>query len=112
MVVARGESEFAIQDVVKAHNVNSKDSDGRPPRIGCERAVEELAVRCHQDGPIMVVADAVDRGNCDHCDDYSEGNQGTGKQQSRRSLDEWDKSIGNLFINHRQQLSYAPDVVG
>jgi len=26
--------------------------------------------------------------------------------------DEWDSSIGNLFLNHRQQFTYAPNVVG
>lgn len=25
---------------------------------------------------------------------------------------EWDRDIGDLFLNHEQQISYAPNVVG
>jgi len=33
-------------------------------------------------------------------------------EELKVKADEWDKTISKLFLNHRQQFTYAPDVVG
>jgi len=44
VVISRAENQPVIQDVVKSHQVRSKNGDRRSGWIGRERAIKELAV--------------------------------------------------------------------